>query len=345
MKVPKGVATRITTARAVLRGTKTFIQNPRASVRSWYGGISASVVDLNLLRARDFASWVLVLPSIALDITSAVLLFTQQKEDSTVAEFPLAIANASAHTASSRAGLPGVVGNWTYGSPLTKEREMTSRTGEKVVFWSGVAINLIMTMDYFLRLYDPRYSFIDRISEMAMNFAKRQMFTGTSPMPTAALLSRYGMYLTMFVIRTAVKIGLPEDHPAVLFFSFMPFFNLSAAWSIHFCIGYLPFAFLLKCGLCDMPTQCSGVRVKFTCCGPTVAPAAGIPNNLGTRDSVRGEGPALPQQLATELGPAMVGGQAMSGLVVAVAHLDLDALDFEIEPPEDLLGVIQGLGM
>jgi hypothetical protein len=39
----------------------------------------------------------------------------------------------------------------------------------------------------------------------------------------------------------------------------------------------------------------------------------------------------------------------MSGLVVAVAHLDLDALDFEIEPPEeeeeDLLGVIQGLGM
>ena len=221
-----------------------------------------------------------------------MLLFTQQNEDSTVSDFPPAIANASAHNAS-WAGLPGVVGNWTYGSPLTKEREMT--TGEKVVFWLGVAINLIMTVDYFLRLYDPRYSFIDRISEMAMNFAKRHMFTGTSPMPTAALLSRYGMYLTMFVIRTAVKIGLPEDHPAVLFFSFMPFFNLSAAWSIHFCIGYLPFAFLLKCGLCDMPTQCSGVRVKFACCGPTVtvAPAAGIPNNLGTRDSARGEGPAL----------------------------------------------------
>ena len=55
----------------------------------------------------------------------------------------------------------------------------------------------------------------------------------------------------------------------------------------------------------------------------------------------------MPQQLATELGPAMVGRQAMSGLVVAVAHLDVlvDALDFEIEPPEGLLGVIQGLGM
>jgi hypothetical protein len=119
MKVPmwKGVAAKIAMLRAILAGLLAFVKSPRASVRSWYGDISASAIDLNFLRARDFATWIICVPSIALDITSAVLLFTQQKDGGVQAALP-------------------VSGNGTYGAYnvthiMVEERgEMT--TGDKV---------------------------------------------------------------------------------------------------------------------------------------------------------------------------------------------------------------------
>jgi hypothetical protein len=119
MKVPmwKGVAAKIAMLRAILAGLMVFVTSPRGSVRSWYGDISASAIDLNFLRARDFATWIICVPSIALDITSAVLLFTQQKDGGVEAALPLS-------------------GNGTYGAYnvthiLVEERgEMT--TGDKV---------------------------------------------------------------------------------------------------------------------------------------------------------------------------------------------------------------------
>jgi hypothetical protein len=58
-----------------------------------------------------------------------------------------------------------------------------------------------------------RYSFIDGLSQMAMSFAKKRMFKGSQPMPAGALVTRYAMFLTVFVIRTTVKITLPEVRP------------------------------------------------------------------------------------------------------------------------------------
>jgi hypothetical protein len=39
------------------------------------------------------------------------------------------------------------------------------------------------------------------------------MFKGSQPMPAGALVTRYAMFLTVFVIRTTVKITLPEVRP------------------------------------------------------------------------------------------------------------------------------------
>ena len=129
-----------------------------------------------------------------------------------------------------------------------------------------------------------------------------------------------------------------QTSPAVLFWSFFPVFNLTAAWAINFCMGYLPFAFLLKCGVCDMPKQCKIVTVKFTCFGPTFTPL------FGTRPSLRVDPSDSALHLATELGPAMVAAQGMSNLAVAVNQLDsMEMPEFEVEPPEDLIGVLSDL--
>ena len=111
-----GVAAKIAMLRAILAGLLVFVKSPRASVQSWYGDISASAIDLNFLRARDFATWIICVPSIALDITSAVLLFTQQKDGGVQAALPLS-------------------GNGTYGAynvthHVEERAEMT--TGDKV---------------------------------------------------------------------------------------------------------------------------------------------------------------------------------------------------------------------
>jgi hypothetical protein len=130
MRAPKGVAAKLATANAILSALKTFAMSPRASVRGWYGGISGSVIDINLLRARDFAAWVIILPSVALDVAAAVLLLTQQKGDGG-SQAPELLANTSMAM-----GL-GLGGNWTDGlSRVGNEQEAT--TGDKVAFSSAV---------------------------------------------------------------------------------------------------------------------------------------------------------------------------------------------------------------
>jgi hypothetical protein len=48
----------------ISKSFRSFVRSPCASVRLFYRAFNATTIDLNFLRARDFVSWLIIVPSI-----------------------------------------------------------------------------------------------------------------------------------------------------------------------------------------------------------------------------------------------------------------------------------------
>jgi len=147
---------------------------------------------------------------------------------------------------------------------------------------------MALTVDYMLRIISPKRSLFDNLTHCAQH---RQYYGEPRPMPAGALLGRYIIYLSLFITRMTLKVTLEPKHPAVIFFSILPFFNLWAAWGLHFCFGYLPWPLLFRMGCVQMPSSCAHSYVAFTSIGPFYKPAPKV-------EEIAGQG-----ELETSLNP------------------------------------------